>query len=116
MNNIMKRFCLVCALLCGLLALAGCAKKLDGTYNPVETEKPGLLDRFRAARPALKFNPTHVRLERSGSDTVIEYEYKIVDGAVEVVMPSDGKREIWRLVIEKDGSLSSEGKIWKKAE
>lgn len=116
MKTIITRLTLICAVTLGLLALAGCSKSLKGTYKPVETEKPGLIDRFLGSRPTLKFNPTHVQVSRSGSNTVVEYEYRIVDGAVEIVMPSDGEKEIWRLAIEKDGSLSNEGKLWKKTE
>lgn len=116
MKIILKRFALICAVTLGLLALAGCSKSLKGTYKPVETEKPGIIDRFLGSRQTLKFNPTHVQVSRDGSNTVVEYEYRIVEGVVEIVMPSKGEKEIWRLTIEKDGSLSNEGKLWKKTE
>jgi hypothetical protein len=116
MKTFLKSFYITAAVFLGLIALTGCSKSLKGTYKPVETEKPGIIDRFLGARPTLKFNPTHVQVSRSGSNTVVEYEYRIVDGMVEIIMPSDGEKEIWRLAIEKDGSLSTEGKLWKKTE
>lgn len=116
MKTILKHLTLICTVTLGLFALSGCSKSLKGTYQPVETEKPGIIDRFLGSRQTLKFNPTHVQVSRDGSSTVVEYEYRIVEGVVEIVMPAKGEKEIWRLAIEKDGSLSSEGKLWKKTE
>ncbi|MBC8039384.1 MAG: hypothetical protein H7Y06_02485, partial [Opitutaceae bacterium] len=67
MNIFFKRLSLICAVTLGLLALTGCSKSLKGTYKPVETEKPGIMDRFLGSRPTLKFNPTHVQVSQSGS-------------------------------------------------
>jgi len=98
-----------------LLFISGCSKSLRGTFEPMRAtesiDATGLI-----SRPILKFSNHYVQVSHVGSKKITEYEYRITDGIVEIVIPESGNREIWKIEIAKDGSLRDGSTTWTKKE
>jgi len=66
------------------------------------------------SRPFLRFTDKYVQVSHQGTSVISEYEYRVLGNMLEVIIADSGKREIWKIEIQEDGSLRDGDSIWRK--
>ncbi len=99
------------ALLGILVCVSGCTKTPHGIYAPT-MEYVSADERSLVAKPTLKFAKDYVQVSHTGSAEITEYEYRVSEGSIEIIIPEAGVRQIWKLEIVDRDTLRDGKSTW----
>ena len=107
MKTLAIRILKILSLVVPCFLLVGCAPKLSGRYDLQLSPTQG-----KQFSSYIEFDQSVARYSENG--IIIEKDYEIRDGKVELTSANANPKVVFQLVINEDGSLSCGPLVWRK--